>query len=322
MEKCLTIGPLSARPGEKVQGMVPVYDTGASFPVTLVNGAREGKTVLITSGVHSCEYCGIQAAIELAGELDPARISGRVILCHPLNRTGFEAKTPNLVPEDGKNLNRVYPGDRNGTLTDQIAFLQTEVFQSQADFYLDLHCGEVHDQLTPYVYYVGATDPEVCEASQRAALAVDVPYMVKSMATTGAYNSAGVRGVPSILLERGCGGDWDPETVALYKQDVRNVLRHLGVLPGDPAPCHPQDLVDLVYLDTEVAGCWYPAVDAGGRFAKGQKLGEIRDYFGNTLKTYYARYDGVVLYRTSSLWIEEGGGIVCYGRPAEGDFRG
>lgn len=85
MEKNLSIGTLAAAPGEKVQGLLPIPHTEIEVPVTLINGAGSGKTVLITSGIHSCEYVGIEAAIQLAGELEPESLSGRLILIHPVN---------------------------------------------------------------------------------------------------------------------------------------------------------------------------------------------------------------------------------------------
>ncbi len=126
MEKNLSIGTLAAAPGEKVQGLLPIPHTEIEVPVTLINGAGSGKTVLITSGIHSCEYVGIEAAIQLAGELEPESLSGRLILIHPVNVRGFESRYPTLMPQDNKNLNRVFPGTREGTLADPIVdFLST-----------------------------------------------------------------------------------------------------------------------------------------------------------------------------------------------------
>ncbi|ABR47334.1 Succinylglutamate desuccinylase/aspartoacylase [Alkaliphilus metalliredigens QYMF] len=312
----LKVGALSAEKGEKTQGFVRVMDTNTMIPVTLINGSEEGKTILITGGVHSCEYPGIQTAIELAKEIQPQDIKGRLMICHPLNKSGFEARRPGIVPEDEKNLNRVFPGDQEGTLTDKIAYTLVTEFQKQADFYIDMHGGEMYEQLTPYVYYVGNSTPEACERARNAASVIDCKYMVRSQATTGAYNYAGLQGIPSILMERGCNGIWDQETVNLYKKDVYNILIHLGLMKGTMTETQykPEDLVDLIYLNSKVAGCWYPSVNAGDAVKKGEKLGEVRDYFSNPLATYYAEYDGIILYRTSTLWVDKDGGIVCYGK--------
>lgn len=314
----LKVGNLICKKGEKVQGFVSVMSTDTLIPVTLINGCQDGKNILITGGVHSCEYPGIQTSIELAKELKPEDINGCIMICHPLNKSGFEARRPAIVPEDGKNLNRVFPGDKDGTLADKIAYILENQFQKQADFYIDMHGGEMFEQLTPYVYYVGNATPEACKIARDAASVIDCKYMVRSMATTGAYNYAGLQGIPSILMERGCNGIWDEEVVNLYKKDVYNILIHLGVMKGvmTERQHNPEDLVDLIYLNSEVAGCWYPSIGAGDAVKKGQKLGEVRDYFSNHLATYYAEYDGIILYRTSALWVDKDGGVVCYGKLA------
>lgn len=318
MENNLSIGTLTASPGEKIQGMLPIPHTEIEVPVTLVNGTGDGKTVLITSGIHSCEYVGIEAAIQLAGELDPENVNGSLILIHPVNVPGFESRYPTLMPGDNKNLNRVFPGSQEGTPADRVAHFFEYSLYSQIDFYIDLHCGEIFEDLTPYVYYVGAADETVSRAARQAALHVDVPYMVKSTATTGAYNYAGVLGIPSILLERGCAGRFTQEEVNADKKDVINILKHLGVLPGAPELRHrPVDLTDLVYLMPTRHGLWYPDVKVGELITKGQRLGVVKDYFGQILDTYCAEYDGVVLYQSATLWTDDFCELITYGKFAE-----
>ena len=91
---------LSAGPGQTARGSIAVPGTAFQIPATLINGSVDGKTVLITGGIHSCENVGIQAAIELGRTLDPRGVRGAVLLLHPVNRSGFEARRPALVPED------------------------------------------------------------------------------------------------------------------------------------------------------------------------------------------------------------------------------
>ena len=76
-----------------------------------------GKTLVVTAGVHGCEYVGVQALRRLAAELDPAELSGNVIFLPLANPTGFYAGAKRVVPEDGVNLNRAFPGDPAGTLS-------------------------------------------------------------------------------------------------------------------------------------------------------------------------------------------------------------
>ena len=97
----VSFGNLSAQAGEKSKGFLAVPGTDFTIPATLICGERPGKTVLVSGGVHSCEYVGIEAAIRLGAELAPAEICGTVLILHPVNRPGFEARTPSIVPWDG-----------------------------------------------------------------------------------------------------------------------------------------------------------------------------------------------------------------------------
>lgn len=310
----LSISGLSASTGRKVQGFIRICDTDTQMPITLINGAKDGKTILITGGIHGGEYLGILTTIELAQELDPVNIAGQLIMVHPVNSQGFAAKTPGVVPEDGKNINRLFPGDKEGTIADKIAYTLTHDFQNIADFYIDLHGGDLLELVTPYVYYPGIANDDVVNISKSVAEVLDVAYMVKSTSTTGAYNSAAIRGVPSILIERGGQGLWNRADVDSSKNDVLNILKYLNVIDGElEANQHvPVDVINPIYLTANKGGCWYPCVTAGDQLIKGQKLGEVKDFFGNTLDTYFSQMVGVVLYLTTSLAVSKDDSLVAY----------
>ncbi len=320
MKHDFEVAGVSAAPGEKKQAYIPVYDTGVSLPVTLINGEGAGKTVLITSGVHCAEYVGIAAAIELAWKLPPQEVDGQVIIIHPLNMSGFSARMHNSsVAEDGKNLNRIVPpGDRNGSVGEQIVYHQVTEFQSKADYYIDMHGGGVHEELSPYVYYLAATDEQTKMKGKQMAEAVDVPYMVGSLQTSpGLYNYAGSLGIPSILIERGFGGKWTVEEKDQYIEDVKNVLRTLGILKGEAIRYTPAEVTEVLYYNTKHGGCWYPTKRAGESVAVGEKLGEVRDCFGTVLETYRSERAGVILYQTASLSIQPDSPMVAYGNVAQ-----
>lgn len=313
----LKIGSVIAKSGEKSSGYVSIPGTNIEIPITLIAGESAGKTVLITSGVHNSEYTGIETAIQLAQEFLPEQVVGNIIIIHPLNISGFENRTMSVVAEDGKNLNRIFPGDPDGTEGDKICHFLVTAFFSQADFYIDLHAGDGYESLTPYVYYLGAAAAEVVAQAKAMAQKVNVPYMVRSdIASGGAYNYAGSCGIPSILIERGGEARWTEAEVALYKADVKNVLHHLAVLGGKVKANEnkPVDISDVVYENAAFTGCWYPRKKSGETFKKGEELGVIKDYFGKLQQTCIAKYDGVILYQVSSLAILRDEPMIAYGR--------
>lgn len=309
------IQSLSANAGEKSQGFLTVVGGGAELPCTILRGSRPGKTVLMTAGIHAAEYPGIQALIELAQEIEADAVAGTLLLVPIANPTGFRALMPWNVPEDGQNLNRMFPGKADGTLSERIAYTITHDLQAKADFYIDLHAGDLHESLIPYVYYPSATTEAVAAESLAAAQVLAVPYRVRSTATTGAYNSAAVRGVPSLLLERGGCGLWSRDEVTAYKQDLYRLLAHFGVLEQECPAVNAQqvELTRAFYPSAGIDGLWYPAVEAGNAVKQGQPLGEIRDCFGTLLEQFVAEAHGVVLYRTASLSIRKGDPTVAYG---------
>lgn len=302
-------------PNKKVQALLPILNTGTSIPVTVITGKEAGPTLLITAGVHACEYVGILTALELAREIKPEGLKGNLIIAPLANRQAFWSKAPYIVPEDQKNLNRVFPGSATGTLSEQIAWVITDEILPYITRHIDLHGGDVFEDLTAYVYYAGIPTEEVATASRQMAEAVNVPYMVKSFAKSGAYNSSALHGVPAILMERGCSARCSREDVELMKEDVRNILRTLQVIdePLSERRWTPQEVENVIYLDSDYSGCWISKVHAGKFLQRGEELGSIQDIFGNQLHTYYAEQDGVVLYCAAALAVANGDPLVAYG---------
>ena len=109
----------------------------------------------------------------------------------------FEARKGSMGLTDGKNLNREFPGNPDGTEMERLAWAVSQELQPVADYYIDLHSGDDYEKLTPYVYYAGAAAEEVVSFSRQMAEQVDVPYMVKSnVASGGSYNYAASQGIP------------------------------------------------------------------------------------------------------------------------------
>ncbi len=317
MEKTnvLSVGNLSAAPGEKIQSYLEVEGTPVKMPITLINGEKAGKTVVITGGTHGGEYPGVETAIRLAKELQPEEISGQLIIVHPVNVPAFQAKLQYVGPYDGKNLNREYPGKARGTVTQRIAYTISSMLFTQADFYMDLHGGDIHEALTPFVLYskLGINE-EQTKLSVEGSKALGVKYVVGSVSSNGTFGCAAAMGVPGFLAEIGNLGLWTEAEVAKYVSGVKNVLRLLEVIPGGVVENKDYVMMDhMSGYDAEQTGCWYPCVNIDDKVKKGDKLGEIRDYFGNLLGEYFAPCDAVILYVIASLPINEGEPILAWG---------
>ena len=303
----------------KSQKYVSVPGTEMTLPVTEIIGSEEGKTITLSAGVHSREYIGVQTLIELAQELDPQQVRGKVIMLHSCNYQGFLQRSADVVPPDGKNLNREFPGNSRGTAAQQLAFFLEQEYIQASDYLVDLHSGGFCEALTPHLYFHGTAAPEVCAVSHRMGELTTLPYLVESSAENGFYSWAGQRGVPAILLERGGCGLVVPDLIQEHKQDVLRILRGLGFLEDrvEEKPVAHQIITNAFYEDAPVSGCWYPAKAPGNLIRQGEVLGVIRDIFGNALFQARAMVNGVILYQTASLGIEQGTPMVAYGELPE-----
>lgn len=311
------LGNFRAEEGEKKDGYISIGNGEFELPVTVLNGEKSGKTVLITAGIHAAEYVGIQSAMELAEHLKIEKIAGTVVIVKAVNRQAFEMRSGSEGFEDGVNLNRVFPGKETGSQMERLAYaIEKELFPG-VDFYIDLHGGDSYEQLTPYIYYAGVAEPDVVEASRKMAEQADMPYMVRScVASGGCYNYAARLGIPSVLIERGQMGAWTKEETHSTRRDVRNILCHLGVYLGqkDYRNYYPLEVTDISYQAAAENGIWYPYKKPGEMIQQGEVLGVVKDYEGKILEVSRAENDGVILYQTGSLQVKEGGPMIAYGR--------
>ena len=233
-------------------------------------------------------------------------------MIHIVNVNGFQARTVSVSAEDGKNLNRVFPGNENGTYTDKLAyFMEKEIF-SKVDYYIDVHNGDWFEDLTPFIYCVGNAPAETVAEAERMAQAADMS------GKGGAYNYAGSLGIPSVLIERGCNGMWSEEEVAASQKDVKNILRRIDVLKTKPTLSEmqmrvPRHMHHAHYIDSEKAGCWFPKKKAGQVARAGELLGELKDYFGNVIEEIRLKEDAIILYQTISYSVPENSPLIAYG---------
>ena len=314
--KFMRLSDLKAGSGEKQTLLLPVT---SPYPVemTVICGCRPGKTLVVTAGVHGCEYVGIETLNRLKRELEPAALSGRVILLPLVNPEGFYQGSKQTIPADGKNLNRMFPGKPDGTFSSQLARVLEETLYPEADFLMDLHGGDVNEALTPLVFFPASVPESLSAAASAAAENLSVPYRVASTSQNGLYSWAAQCGIPALLVERGDRGLWSEKEVAACRENVYELMRHLGILnAASVSPCLQQaEIRRAVYEEAPADGFWYPAVSAAGQKLKqGTLLGTLKDSYGNEIARYTAPFDGVVLYYTLSLGVKSGDPLIAYGK--------
>ncbi|MGD0308565.1 MAG: M14 family metallopeptidase [Acidobacteriota bacterium] len=312
----LSVGSLSASSGEKKFGVnkIVLQDQTYSLPMWLIHGARPGPTLVVTGGVHAAEYASIAAALDLGRSLAPDKLRGRVLVVPILNVPGFSARSIYICPLDGKNLNRVFPGNSGGTASEQVAHWVFQNVLKQADYYVDLHGGDLIEALIPFTIYFRSGNEKVDQASLDMARVFGIHYLVRGETPGSAYASAAQAGIPSILAEAGGQGIWPAEEVTRHTDGLNRLMRHLKMIEGPEPKSVPCTLLDqFLWLRSDQDGFWYPSVAVGEAVKKGQGLGSVKDYEGKVLQSAFSPADGRVLFLVSSLAINKGDPLMAVG---------
>jgi predicted deacylase len=311
------VGSIRAGPGAKVTGFLDVPGTPVRMPMTLVRGAAPGPVLSVTAGVHGGEYPGIEAAIRTAAWLDPKHVRGTVIIVHIVNVPAFHGRNIYICPLDGKNPNRVFPGNPNGTASERLAHtVFTEVI-ARSDFYIDLHGGDINEALVPFTIVVETGDPGVDDRTMGLAQAYGISYVVRGRVSGGTYAAAAQRRIPAILTEAGGQGLLDAEALQIHLRGLRNAMKHLGVVPGEPEPAGPVTVFPRFHwVTSEHAGLCYLSVTPGTRVAEGAPVGEVRDYFGRALGIVRSPANGVVIFTVTTPATNPGDPLFAVGASA------
>ncbi len=322
------LGDLKAMAGESVSGYLSVPEKdglSCSLPLTLINGSRKGKVLALVAGLHAYEYPPILALYRLKYMIDPKSLSGTLILVHIANLPGFQRRTIYYNPHDWKNLNRVFPGDPQGSLSQRIAHLLKKEVIDRCDYLIDLHCGDGNEALIPYTYWMIGGNKEIDETSQRMALAFGLKHIIIDPTrpkdrTDSKYlgNTAILDSKPAITTESGYLGKTDEEFIAANIRGILNVMKLFKMIEGEA-----EFVSDPVYIDKyEVIysnhdGLFYPQAEMGHYVQKGQKVGYITDYLGNVKEEVRSPFSGILLYIINTPPANKGEPLFEVGRIKE-----
>jgi predicted deacylase len=302
-----TVGTATASRGQKAVGTIEVPaggDAGLSIPVAVFHGARPGPVLALVSGAHGTEYASIISLEKVIGMLNPAEISGTVIVVPLINIPSFEQKVPHVNPIDHKSMNRFYPGRLDGTQTERASFLITKQVVDQCDHLIDLHGGDTDESLRPYSYWTKTGNEKQDRISREMVLAFGLDHIIIStdrpkdpQASRYLENTATTRGKPSITVEAGYAGTVETDDVNALVNGCLNVMRYLKMLPGTVSTVeHPVWIEKVVTLSSDQTGMFYPLVRRGTYVEQGMKIGYVTDYLGKVIFEARAPASGVVLY--------------------------
>jgi len=304
----INIGDICAEKGEKKAGFLPAAEmpTGTvELPVTILNGMRHGATLLITAGVHGCEYPGMRATQIIACETKLSELNGAAVIVHNVNVPGFWQQMAFYNPFDGLNINRIWPGDLRpgefygpGTISHHIANIVYQMAQKKATHYMDMHGGDLPEDIPHFSASVMTGDKSVDEVSRGMLRYTLSEFIREGEPSPGHTTTAAAElKLPNVLHEAGRAGLLEKNAVLKHVAAIRNVMKYLGMVEGKPQEPGKQIRLGAKSMGIRArrGGFFESLVEPGEIVAEGQSIGRIYNAFGETLEEIKASMSGVIL---------------------------
>lgn len=286
-----------------------------SIPVGIATGDAEGPCLAVIGGVHGTEYAAQDGTVEFWDELDPAELTGSVRVVLSADPAALEGHSAYVNPLDGQNLNRMWPGDPDGSLTQRIAHAITSEVIEGSDAVIDVHGGEWDEDIDCFIITHAVGDADLDARTLDLAMALGFTYVEVTdahgavLGTGTGSGEATKGGRPALTLEAGGAGRRERRYIDAHKYALQNALRHLGILEGDPIwwDGAPVKLDHGILMKTTKGGIYEPAVSVGQWIEEGQVFSRVLDYDGSVLEELVAPEAGTVLDMIIARAIKPGG---------------
>ena len=299
------------------------------IPIAVVKNGT-GPTVLLTGGNHGDEHEGPIVLGELFRDLQPNDVSGRVIIVPALNLPAVRA-AHRTSPVDGLNLNRTYPGDPAGSISHQISAFVCDHLYPIADAFIDIHSGGSSLDILPSAIVEPAADPALLKRNIEAVRAFDAPLtvVISNLGEQRTSTAASVNaGLTTVGTEMAGAGAVSLKALSIARQGVRNVLRHLRVLAGEPERHDraEREVLEIPgkegYVFAPEAGVFEPFHANGTKVAKGEPAGRIH-FVENPARTplelAYGQ-DGILYGRRHPGRVDPGNCCLVVASPYQGEL--
>ena len=288
----MRLGTAQAEAGKIARGAVELghYPDGPiTSPVMIATGASDGPTLWVQAGIHGPEVVGQLSIARFLKSIDLKSLRGRIVALMVANPLGFRGYN-RLTPQDGMNLNRVFPGKVDGTVSEQLAHRLLELALANGDVILDLHSG---GDLTITPFYVIYRSGEGEASSRAAQLSTCVGSRFQWGSNEDWMNGSALThyakgGKPALIVESGGGGRVVDEDLANMNLALNGVCRALGMLPGTPPRANKDEVRyggNAVHLKSQHGGFWHALVRPGDDVVQGQPLGHVLDIWGDVVDT-------------------------------------
>ncbi len=266
----------------------------------------DGPGAILTGANHGDEYEGPIALQDLANRIDVDRVRGRVFIMPMMNYPAFLGAA-RVSPIDNLNMNRIFPGKADGSITQLIADYITRELLPMCDFVLDIHSGGKTLEFLPFAAYHELEDKSQQAACEAATLAFGAPWYLSliEIDAGGMYDTqAEAMGKVFVSTELGGGGTSTAFTAEIGKRGVHNFLVHAGILDAAPIAAPEASLKldmqqDNAYVFSEHNGLLEPCVSLGDAVQSGDLLARVyaTERTGVAPVEYFAESDGIIMGR-------------------------
>jgi predicted deacylase len=312
----LKVGTATASPGKVSYGEItipPGSDSALKIAVAVVRGTKPGPTVAFVSGSHGTEYTSIIAMQRLIGRINAKQLAGPVIIVPLINVASFSSMTPQVNPIDRKGMNSSYPGNPSGTQTERARAAIAKDVVAPADIVVDLHGGDLDEDLRPYSYWYRGGKAAQDSAGLKLVMAFGLDHIIVSdidpSSPTAGRSLSGyalTHGKTVLIAEAGRSGVVTPADLNMLIEGSLSVLGELKMLPRQPA--HVLKPVWLAgagrRIAADSAGVFEAAVPRDARVKAGQVLGHLTDFLGRPTGEIVSPIDGLVTFirGVPSVW--------------------
>lgn len=281
------------------------------MPVEVIYGKHPGPTIWLSGALHGDEIIGVEIIRTVVREITCKELHGCIIAVPIVNVFGFVDQTRDLP--DRRDLNRCFPGTRQGSLTSRLAKLFMSEIVRHCTHGIDLHTGSNHRQNLPQIR-VNVSNEE----TRRCADAFGAPVIIHSKIRDGSLRQAAdSKGISCLVYEAGEPMRFDDEAIEIGRTGVKNVLAYLKMV-GTPAPHSRKSIVceKSKWIRSRQGGILRINVRLGDEVKKGDFIGEVGDAFGDKTSRIKTPYAGIVIGMTNNPLVYQGDAIVHVAQPS------
>jgi predicted deacylase len=292
----LTALGVEIRPGTKQRlASIPMDDfvgMRMAVPVWIARGARPGKSLAVTAGIHGDELNGVEIARRIFVETDPQELAGTLVVLPVLNRHGFLAGSRYM--NDRRDLNRAFPGTPGGSSASIIAHSVFDPVIRRADALVDLHTASDRRINLPQIR-TDLSSPAALDLARSFGIGV----VLNGAGPKGSLRRTALdAGIPAIIYEAGGVHILQTEEIERGVVGVRNVMRHMGMILSE-GNAVPQATVykktRWLRVSPGAAGMFLTSRKTGDEVQRGEQLGEVVDPLSDKTVPIVSPDDGVII---------------------------